>query len=149
MRDFFYYFKVDKHGQRYRKKWKILSCVVPNYKDYKRYSNLNELKLLKDIQNTGKILSNIECNKKLNDIVDFIEEFTTDFKGGYNAVMNNCQHFVFKLYQYILGNKYQNKWKYVGSQLQTPYKDQKIKTMLTVDDDDSKISDEIENKQNN
>jgi len=154
--DFLYYYQMDNNGNRHRKKWEIISAVVPSpfkkdHKQYSRFVDYGDFKLLQEIQKTNNIpqnspfrnLKDIECDKKVTDIADFLEEFTTEYS-GYNAVMNNCQHFVFKLYKYILGDKYKSKWKFVASKLQTPYKDKSINQSLI--DDDAKVNN---NKANN
>ena len=134
--DFFYYLKKINDNKVLKYKWDIISSCTPsplsnkyNYDYYKNFIDNFEVKLINHInknsnkykhkKNGLKNMNKINIgNKKIDDICDFIDEWS-NINRGYDVVNSNCQKFVYDLYYFLVGIFYPAKIKQLGSKLQT------------------------------
>eukprot|EP01084_Bolivina_argentea_P299670 516558_1 len=145
LQDFLMYYVQHPQNGRIRKKWRIVSSVTPsplvnqNYRG--EFLDPHELSTLKMYMKAKKKLNNrdkqqpnnhitlqkIDTNKRVCDIVDFIEMWTESEKNGkrrdkpFNAVTSNCQQFALHLLAYLVGSHYSSKVEYAAKQTQSPH----------------------------
>lgn len=93
--DFLFYYQ---NGQRFA--YNIVSHAIPklNEKNEKSGNKNSD-------NNVGRYINRkINCKKKVCDIADFIEMWSSNIK--YNAIVNNCQHFAVDLFAYLVKYQY-------------------------------------------
>ena len=71
-------------------------------------------------------INKIKCEYKVRDLGEFIEEWVEDHK-AYNSVATNCQRFAYDVYNFLIGDNYQQKVKLLDKHFQSPYDRQKEK----------------------
>lgn len=174
--DFLHYYIKDQQ-QRHRRKWKILSSVTPHPLTNKIYwphldnDDIEQLKLYsknakKAVKKPFKYFKNIDCDRKVCDISDFIAMWTSEQasvkaranayvlhqknkkhngRGSsrrqrpYNAITSNCQQFAADLFDFLVGHQYPKKAQLLKSKVQSPFDMKVYEEDISVKEREAKV----------